>query len=507
MKKKMLGLFLATALLLTMVTACVNKASTEGGTTVKAPVKDSVILAISGDMGTLDSLHSGAGMDKQIYKNIFDALVKNGASEVEPSLAENWKMSDDGLSYTFALKKGIKFHNGEVLKASDVVFSLTTAKASPYLAEQTAAIKEAVAVDDNTVRINLSYQYAPFLLSLTEIYIVPEKAYIEAGKAFGQKPIGTGAYKFVSHAVGQNVKLERFDEYYGGVAPIKNVTFKIITDPSAILIALQTKEVDFALDLAMVQVKSAKANPELNVAELEGNGLTCLIMNNSIKPFTNVKVRQALNYAINKENAIVLAEEGLGQPAVCPFNKTYFGYSDKIKGYEYNIEKAKALLTEAGYPNGFEVTLKTMAGSLQKGAQSIQEDLRKIGVIVKIEMVEGNAYIQDITTGNYQIGNITISSSVPDIDFWDMFLSTKGGMNVFKYSNPKVDQLFTEAKKSSDTNVRLAKYQELTQILVDDAAMVPLYYMVRTYIADRDLKVGNADGVYGVSVNSLSWSK
>ena len=503
MKKRMLAMIMAVLMLMSVLTACGNSANAGDST----GNKDAVSIAISSDMGSLDPLHTSGGTDFQIYRNIFDALVKEGPNGVEPALAEDWTMSDDGLSYTFVIRKGVKFHNGEELKASDVVFSISTAQRSPYWADHTASIKQAVATDDNTVVVELNYPYAPFLLAMTSVCIVPEAAYTAAGDSFAQSPIGTGPYKFVSYKTGQSISLTRFDDYYGEPAAIRDVMFQVITESSTALISLETKQVNFAMDLAMSQVKVAESNPEFRVEELESSGLDCLLMNNTVAPFDDLRVRQAFNYAINKENVIAIAQEGIAQPADSPFNKTYFGYSDQIKGYEYNVEKAKSLLADAGYPDGFEVTLKTTDSmALTKDAQSIQEELRQIGVTVKIEMMEGNAYLQDIFNGNYQLGTMSVSSSIADIDNWDQFLTTDGGMNIFKYSNPRVDELFKEARVSSDDAFRKAKYEELTQIVVDDAAMVPLYFTVRTYIADKNLQVSYADGVHGVAAYSLSWA-
>ena len=502
MKKKLLALVLITALLLTMATGCGG-----GGT---GEVKDSVVIAVSSDMDSLDPLHTSGGVDYQIYRNLFDTLVKESGDGVEPSIAESWSVSEDGMSYTFNLRDDVKFHDGTVLTADDVVFSISTAQESPYWADHTAAIKEAVALDDTTVKVELKYPYAPFLLAMTSICIVPEEAYTKAGDSFAQNPVGSGPYQFVSRQTGQNVVLTRFDDYFGDKASIKDVTFEVITESSTTLVALETGEVDFAQDIAMSQVSVAQENEDLKVEVLESTGLICLAMNNEAEPFTDVRVRQAFNYAINKENVITISQNGMASPAVSPFNEAYFGYSDQIKGYEYNVEKAKELLAEAGYPDGFEITLKIYdALSLPKDAQAIQEDLRNINVTVNIEMMEGNAYLQDMFNGNYEMGIVSISSSMPDVDNWDQFLVTDAGMNLFQYSNSEVDRIFEEAKKMNDDDKRSAVYEELTQILVDDAAMVPLYFISRTYVTNKDLEVKDlgTNGVHGVAAYCLSWKE
>lgn len=506
MKKKVLCLLLVVTLLM-IVTACSDSENTDvKNGTKEQTAKDSVNIALNADITNLDPYATISQIDNLINVNLFDTLYKqDGTGEIVSSLAENSKMSDDGLSYTIDLKKGVKFHNGEEMKAYDVAFSLNTAKASPYLAGETEAIKEVSIIDDYSVRVDLNYFYSSLLSSLTSIYIVPEAVYTEADGAFGQKPVGTGAYQFISHETGQSVELLRFDEYFEGEAIIKSVHYKVITDPNVVLIALETGEIDLVVDLATSSTKEAKKNPDLAVKELESIGYNCLLMNNTVKPFDDVRVRQAFNYAINKGKVIEFAEEGMGAPSISPINKQFFDYSDNIKGYEYNVENAKKLLTDAGYPNGFEVSLKSLE-PLKKSAQSIQEDLRQIGITANIELMEQNAYVQEIMIGNYQIGNMSFGPARPDVDLLGAFYSSHGELNIFKYANPRVDQLFTEGKAVVDIDARLEIYEELMKILIEDAVDVPLYHPVRTIVSDKNLNIGYANATWGVRLNTLSWN-
>jgi ABC-type dipeptide transport system, periplasmic component len=490
------------------LTGCGEKSSGNNTSTKEnqsSTKKDSVTLVLDTDVATFDPSNSASLDDSQVYVNIYDQLVnvdKDG--KFVPVLAESWDVSTDGKKYTFHIRKGVKFHNGEELKASDVVFSFETAKKSPYLSGQFSEIGEVKAIDDYTVEVNLQNSFAPFLLSLYDnFYVLNEKAVKNAGDKYGEQPVGTGPYKFVKHNTGVDVVLERFDDYWGGKAPIKNVVYKIITDQNTALIALKTGEVDFLYEIPAISRETVKSNKKLSLIESSTIRLSYVIMNVTAKPFDNVKVRQAINYAIDKKKAITVATEGLATPTDSIFSKDIFGYSE-IKGYEYNTQRAKDLLAEAGYPNGFSVTLKTMAGPLEKVIQSVQEDLGKIGITAKIEVGEKNAYIQALQKGDYAIGDISCSVG-SDADYYSILFGTGSQANFSKYSNAKVDDLFKNGRETTDNKQRAGIYHELAQLISDDAVIVPLYYPINLSAGNANLNVGYIDPIELLNVNEMSW--
>ena len=515
MKRKNLIYVLVLTLLLSLLAGCggnektvqVNEPNETGGGVEEPskPVKDSVIIAIGADIATLDAHFSASATSYEVFINLYDPLIEldEVSREFVPCLAEDWEIGEDNATYIFKLKKGVKFHNGEELKASDVVFSLNRAKTSPYQASQTSQIKDVTEIDEYTVQVTVTEPFAPFLLSMSYISILNEKAVTESGEAYGENPVGTGPYKYVRHDIGERVVLERFDEYFRGPASIKNVEYQVITDANTTVIALETGEVDFAYVIPMISRQSIVDNPELTTHEFESITFNYSIMNNEIEPFNNLLVRQAINYAVDKEAIIQIAEEGMGKVTDSIFNKHIFGYSENVKGYEYNPEKAKELLAEAGYPDGFEITLKTME-SQKKVAQIIQEDLNKIGITANVEVCEKNAYIQDIIGGNYEMGNLGITVGT-DAEFFSIAFHSTGGLNVSKYNNPRVDALFEEAKTILDKNERIARYEELSQILVDDAVVVPLYFPTKAYAAHKDLKIRYIDSGGTAKLIDMSW--
>ncbi len=467
--------------------------------------KDTVTLVVGADIATLDPIKSASLVDSQVFTNIYDQLIKlDKTGTVVPSLAESWALSDDGKSYAFKLRKGVKFHDGSVLKASDVVFSFDSARKSPYLEGQFSEIVKVEAVDDNTVKVELSAPFSPFLGSLNgSLYIMSEAAVKKGGEAYGESPVGTGPYKFVKHESGVSVSLVRNDEYWGAKAPVKNAVFKVIGDQNTALIALKTGEVDFIYEVPAISKADIAGNAKLALYETPTIRIAYVIMNTSAKPFNNVALRQAMNYAIDKAKAITVATEGMATAVDGVFSKDIFGYSE-VRGYGYDPAKAKELLAKAGYTKGLTVTLKAVAGPLAKVAQSVQEDLSKIGVTANIDMGERNAYFGSLAKGNYEMGAISVSCG-NDADYYNVILQTGGQGNFSHYSNPKVDALFKAGRESTDKAKRLETYKELAQLLSDEAVIVPLYYPVNLSAAKANLKVGYIDPIELLAVSEMSW--
>lgn len=499
MSMRKLSLLLTLVLIIGMISGC----GTNTVTTSIAPTKDSIKLVLENDIATLDPLQSASLVDNRVFTNIFETLVKvDESNKILPVLAESWEISGDQKTYTFKLKKGVKFHNGEELKASDVVFTFNQGMKSPYQANRVGSVKEAKASGDNTIQVELKASDATFLLSLTEFYIHNEKAFVEGGKTYGEHPIGTGPYKFVKHDAGQRIVLGKFDGYHGKPAPINNVEFRVITDLNTALVALETGEVDFLYNIPKISKQDIAKNPKLSLHQYNSIRLYYVLMNTLAEPFKNQLVRQAMNYAINKESIVQVAEEGMGTVTKGIFSKDIFGYSD-INGYKYDPQKAKGLLAEAGYPDGFKVTFRTMDGEFKKAAEIIQENLRAIGVTADIQVSEKNAYIQDLVKGNYQMGNLAVSSG-KDVGLYSVIFKTGQQGNFSKYSNPVADQLFDKGK-TTVREERLAIYAQLAQTLSDDAVVVPLYYPIGVTAGLADLKVGYINPTGILSVADMSW--
>lgn len=506
MKRKVLIGILVFVMVATIITGCGTSGATGQGATDKS-VKDKVVIAVPADMSSFDPQYTSAANDEFMCCNIYDCLVTMDESgKIVPELAESWTISEDGTAYTFKLKKGVKWHNGEEFKASDVVYTVNRAKESPYLAQNASIMKDAVAIDDYTVQINLVIPFSPFITAMNGFYIVNEKAIKEAGDKYGQQPIGTGPYKFVSREKGQKIILERFDDYYQGPAPIKNIEFKVITDNNTSLIALQSGEIDFMLNLPMSS--SGLVNNDKNLTTYKFDAITVyfLAMNNAVKPFNNIKVRQAISYAIDKASIVKIVEEGMGTVDQSFFSKNQFGYSENVKGHEFNTAKAKEILTQAGYPNGFKLTLKTVEGTLSKTAQVIQANLKDIGITANIEILEKSAFDKDTINGNYEMC-MSAMTLPADADFWQIVFGTTGGYNFTKYSNAKVDELFAQGRATVDSAKRLEIYEQIANLMNEDSPAIPLYSPTRIYVGNKNLNIGYIQTSGMTKVFEMSWAK
>ena len=456
--------------------------------------RDSLVTYINSDINTLDQTMISLINENVIAVNIYDPLIymKQGESKTEEMrLAESYTVSDDGLVYTFKLRQGVLFHNGEEMKASDVHFSYETCKASPYRGAQMEQYASSRAVDDYTFELTLLDVYAPVMeIMVSAIQIVSEKAVNELGSDFGLNPVGTGPYVFVSYETTNQIKLTRFDDYYRTPARIKDLTFKIITDPNTIAIALQSGEIDVG-SFAATAYSNMMAAPNLTVNLMASNHITYMMMNHEVAPFNDVRVRQAINYALDRDFINEAVMGGLARPASIILSPDVTGYSTAIRGYEYNIEKAKELLAEAGITTPYDLgKLKAIEGSFKTAAQMIQANLADIGLNLEIEVLEATKYIEDAQKGDYAMGVMGMDSG-NDADGFNAMVTTPyiNSLNMARYSNPEVDRLFAAGRSELNPEARKAIYAECFNLITDDAVYGALYNQPRPFAYNPDLQV------------------
>lgn len=303
---------------------CKNGSSSgDGGG--KASDREDVVISLKSDPKTFDPVSTSTSSANTVMFQIYDSLIHmNEEFEVEPRLAESYKVSDDEKTYTFKLAEGVKFHNGEALKASDVVYSIKRAQKSPYTSAYVDSVDYAEVVDDNTVAVHLTDVDASFLEKIQIIMIVNEKTVKEAGKSYADHPVGTGPYKFVSYKAGVEVKLTRFDDYYRGAARIKDVDYQIITDDNTATVNLRTGDVD-AGSFARASYDEVMNEPALTVADWSANSLYYFAVNNEVAPFNDPIVRQAINYAIDREYIAEVETNGLSKITSVMLPPSVFG--------------------------------------------------------------------------------------------------------------------------------------------------------------------------------------
>ncbi|MHC4225109.1 MAG: ABC transporter substrate-binding protein, partial [Planctomycetota bacterium] len=471
-----------------------------------APRGGTLVWGRSGDASHLDPAIVTDGESVMVVTNIFDTLVtfRKGTTEIIPWLAERWETSKDGLQWTFHLRKGVKFHDGSDLDAAAVVFSFERQKfanhpahvgAFPYYADNFKALELVDALDDGQVRFTLSRPYAPFLaaLALFSAAIVSPTAWKSEGTGkegrykydFARGPVGTGPFVFKEWKEDERIVLEANPDHFMGRPPIDRLVFRPVKSAHARLKDLQAGGIQGMDNPDLVDIDSANADERLRVLSRPGLNVCYLAMNTLKAPFDDVRVRQAVAWVINKRRLIQAAYNGRGEPAVTMCPKTMVGHL-ALKDREPDAARARALLEEAGFPNGFETEL--WHGDVQRAymldpdgvAIQIQQDLKEIGIQARIRKMEWSAYIPATQRGEHPMCLLGWMADIGDPDNFLYVLLDRDNArpgsanNVSFYEGEKVHGLLLAAQRSYDARERVRLYHEAQRILFDEVPTVPL---------------------------------
>lgn len=415
---------------------------------------------------------STLAVTKQIYSNLF-SLGEKG--EVIPELVESYEIKEDS-SVILKLKKGIFFHDGQEMKAQDVKRSLERNLEIPVSKVLVEAIEDIEIIDDYTLKISQSNSPSILLHNLahSSTAIVKE---IEENEQ-GVNLLGTGAYKIKDWSLSERVILEGFDKFYAGSPKMKEVVFQTIPETSNRLIALETKEIDIAYDISSNDIKGIEKNPNLKVINEVSLGSDFITINT--RKITDKRVRQAIEYAIDKRALIDTIYEGYGDIPKSILAPTVFGYDDGAKSREYNLEKAKELLKEAGAENLNLGLWIYDEPSRQQMAQIIQANLKEIGIDVEITVLEVSSFLQYTGAGKHDmlIGLWYMSTGDADYGFYPLLHSSSAGPvgNRSFYSNPEVDDLLERARKTTSISERKENYKKIQNIIGDDVPLFPIAY-------------------------------
>ncbi|MET0481635.1 MAG: ABC transporter substrate-binding protein [Aestuariivirgaceae bacterium] len=428
---------------------------------------------------------AAAAIDEVVYANVFEGLTRIGPNgEVEPALAESWTISDDGKTYTFKLHTGVKFHDGSEFSAEDVKFSLDRARADDSTNAQKglfSAIETVEAVDPATVKVTLKNPQGSFLYNMgwgDAVIVAPESAATNK-----EKPIGTGPFKFDNWAKGSSVTLSKADGYWGDPVFLDKAEFRIVPDAAAAIPALLSGDVQAFPFFQPDGVAQIEGDPRFKVVIGSTEGETILSINNKKKPFDNIKVRQAIAYALDRKAIIDGASAGLGQPIgshMAPHNPAYV---DLTGVYPHDVEKAKALLKEAGLEKGFKATLKLPPPSYARlGGEIVASQLREIGIDLEIIPVEWADWLEKVFKAKDYDMTIVSHTEPNDIDIY----SRKD--YYFNYDNPDFDKIIAELDITSDEAKRKELLGQAQKILADDAVVGFLFELPKVGVWDAKLE-------------------
>ena len=480
MKKRVFALFTAMFLLCGMLAGCGptgSSSTTTDGSDDGA--KDTLIVAIPESPTYMDPMVQASIGTYRVTTQMFDRLVMmDNDMNLVPGLAESWEVIDDTTT-VFHLRQGVKFHNGEEMTSEDVKYSLERCIANPGVNYNYLIIESITCDDDYTVTIKTSAPFNALLyrLSLDAASIICKSADTSA-EEFNKNPVGTGPFKFVSWELGGDVVLDAFDYYWVCSPAVKRVIFRTIPEALNRTIGLETGEVDLAYDLGITDLESLADNASVTTLTSPSTTVWYVGMNVQKAPFDNEKVRQAVAYALDPQGYIDLVFSGEATPAnYTMLPPSVDGYVSDCSDYSCNVEKAKELLAEAGYPDGFSTTLWCSDTQVMRdSAVVIQEQLRQVGINAEVKTLESGQFQSETGNGAHDMFIMSKTSIDPDSMLRSMYHTEALGPsgNRCFWTTPEVDALIDEASTTTDTEHAMELYAEIQSKVAEAAPLVPM---------------------------------
>ncbi len=529
MRRYLTSTVAASALLLAL--GMMPAAGQDAGMDPNAKNGGAITITYKDDVATLDPAIGYDWQNWSMIKSLFDGLMdyKPGTTNLRTDLAESYEISPDGTAFTFKLRSGVKFHNGREMTADDVKYSIervvnpkTQSPGAGFFGSikgfeavsggSSESLEGITVVDPLTVKFELSRPDATFLhvMAINFSHVVPKEEVEKFGPDFGKNPVGTGAYKMTEWTLGQRLVFERNPHYWRqGLPHLDKITFEIGQEPIVALLRLQKGEIDVPGDgIPPAKFEEVMNDPEQKARVVVGGQLHTgyVTMNTTMAPFDNAKVRQAVNMAINKDRIVQLINNR-AVPATQPLPPSMPGYDKAYAGYAYDVEKAKALLAEAGHPDGFETQLFAMnTDPNPRIAQAIQQDLAAVGIKASIQSL---AQANVIEAGGQKDGAPMIWSGgmawiadFPDpSNFYGPILgcggAIPGGWNWAWYCNEDLDKKAAEADSITDpakAEERNKMWSEIYGKVMEDAPWAPVFNEQRFTM--RSPRMAGADNLY-----------
>lgn len=454
-----------------------------------------LVYALSTPLSTLDPGITTGTQGQTVRKAIWDTLVDRDIDgKIIPCLAASWGVSADDLTWIFYLRRDVRFHDGSGLTAEDVKASLGRIINPDYALPRKstlAAIESVEVVDKYTVTVTTSFPFAPLLshLAMDVGSIMSKQALDTYGyttEDIGWQPVGTGPYMYESHIPEESITLVRFDDHWAGKPYLDKIVFQTVREDATRVAMLEAGDADIIVNVPSHEVARLDADPSLHVMILAGNRVAHLGLNCQKPPFDDARVRQAMNYAVDREGLIVGILRGLGTPADSIVAPGVWGYSG-VDRYSYDPDKARELLAEAGYPNGLDIALWTPQGRYfmdKEAVVAIQAQLKDVGINATVRVIDWTTYLSLIREPldkteiqayflGWEVGTMDIAYLLDLV-----FSSTNWppvNWNTMFYKNETVDDLIVEGKSATAPEKRREIYSELQELVMEDAPWVPLF--------------------------------
>ncbi|GHH99773.1 ABC transporter substrate-binding protein [Neobacillus kokaensis] len=505
MRKRFPALFIILILIVSVFAGCSNQ--DVNGTSDADGKKDTLTIGIPEAPVYMDPQIQAAIGTYRITTQIFDRLVSlDNDMKLVPSLAESWDVENETTT-VFHLRKGVKFHNREEMKADDVKFSLERTIAAPGVNYNYLIIKDIIIVDDYTIKIVTKQPFNALLyrLTLDAAAIISKKA-ATSDKDFNKHPVGAGPYKFVSWDLGGDVVLEAFPDYYKGEPKIKKLIFKNIPEAINRSIGIETGEIDLAYDLAITDIDKVKNDKNLKLVEVTSTTVNYLGFNTKKPIIDDVRVRKAIAYALNTQDIIDIVFNGVATPAhntmLAP---SLSGYTPDTITYDYNLDKAKSLLAEAGHQDGFKTTLWIPDTQvLKSAAEVVQGQLSKIGIDVEVKMMQSGTFYSDTGKGKHDMFLATKTSIDPDSMLRAIYHSDAFGLsgNRSFWATKEVDAMLDKASTTTDSDEATKLYAEVQKTVAGELPVIPIAVEhlnagMKATVKGFDLYPGKTHYIYG----------
>ncbi len=447
--------------------------------------KDTLTVVISQDPDGFDPNANTNFAPHQVKSQIYETLVRlDENNEVQPCLAESWEYEDD-QTLIFKLRKGVKFHNGEELKASDVIFSYKRAfedKTAGYVNLTNMDIDKCEAVDDYTVKLVTKGPYS-MQLNLLEnplVSIFSQKAYEDASGDFTE-PVGTGPYKLKEYFPGDRVEMTAFEDYWGKDEPkIKNLVFRVITESASRAIAAETGEADIVYDIASTDIERLEKAENVNMVREISANTRYVSINTEAKPYNEPKVREALRYAIDRPSAVKVAWGDFGKTANGLVNDGIVGASKDLSEFlvERDVQKAKELLKEAGYPDGFKTSILCSNADQESMSfcEAIQSQLAEVGITLEIKAQEPTAWVEDSLGGRGELSIYGFTASTGEAGkILVRFLSDANEFGMYHWNSPEFDEIMAKALQTIDDDERNKLFDEAQKMVMKAGIAIPIW--------------------------------